>query len=67
MHMGILQLIHHKGIANTPQWKHLEIIFLQKHGALYSGIVQTVGVLNTTVYDICTTFRKHGTVSPPFT
>ena len=46
------------------QWKWLEIIFLQKQGESYGGIAQKVGVPKTTVYDICATFRKHGTTAP---
>ena len=46
------------------QWKHLEIIFLWKQGKLYGGIAQKVGVPKTTVYDICTIFRKNSTAGP---
>ena len=62
--MGILQLIPCKGGSNTLQWKQLEIIFLRKQGKSYSGITQKVGVPKTTVYDICTIFRKHSTAGP---
>ena len=61
--MGISRIISRGGGAYTPQWKRLEIDF-RKHGELYGGIAHKVGVPKTTVYDICTTFKKHGTVKP---
>ena len=61
--MGILQIISCKGGPNTSQWKQLEIIFLRKQGESYGGIAQKVGIPKTTVYNICTTFRKQGTAA----
>ena len=64
MYMGISQVLSCKGSSTTSQWKHLEIIFLQKQGKSYGGITQKVGVPKTTVYNICMIFRKHSTAGP---